>query len=265
MIDDVVGETPVVLLQRVGPVRLKLEVRSPNATVMDRVAKALAADAGEAPWREAGDGALAIAVAMQGALNGKAVEVWLPENVTLEVRQSLLVYRAKVTLTPFAEGPAGGVRAARAVGPLLSDRFPERRTAALAAIGDELIASEAQIDAWVAPGELLRAVGPVLQRKFPALLQVEVRPFSGAWRPHRQAGVFAGNAPTLGAIEPVDDATAWAMRARLGREEGLLLSIGTAATVEAARRVAQRLGGQARVYAPAFDTGERDFSLAEQF
>ena len=67
------------------------------------------------------------------------------------------------------------------------------------------------------------------------------------------------------ATEEVDDAAAWAMRARLGREEGLLLSIGTAAGVALACRLAERLGPGARVCAIAFDTGERDFSLGGQF
>ena len=248
VIDDLVGETPVVLLQRVvppgaGTVRLKLETRSPNATVMDRVAKRMARDAGPGSWRVAGDGALAIAVAMQGALHGRQVEAFLPEGTCLEVRQTLLVYRAKVTLTPFAQGADGSLEAARAAGEVLSDRFPEER-----------------IDAFVAPVEVLSCVVPVLREKFPAVKGVGWKPFEGAWRPHRQAGVSFGPEPT----QIVDDPSAWKMRDRLGRDEGLLLSIGAAAGVELACRIAVELGADARVYALAFDTGERDFSLAEQ-
>ena len=155
VIDDVVGETPVVLLQRLvppagGTVALKLETRSPNATVMDRVARHLTRGAGPGVWREAADGALAIAVAMRGALAGSPVEVFLPEDTSLEVRQALQTYRATVTLTPFLEGPAGALRAARAAGPVLRDRFPLARLQAMEEVGRELLASQARIDAFVA-------------------------------------------------------------------------------------------------------------------
>jgi cysteine synthase A len=262
VIDDAVGNTPVISLRSVGPVRLKLETRSPNATVMDRVARRMAKEAGEGPWREAGDGALAIAVAMQGALHGHAVEVFLPEGVTLEVRQSLLVYRAKVTLTPFAEGPQGAIKAARAAGPLLRDKVPRAFPEAFAEIGRELLSSEPGLEAIVAPRAMLGGIAS----SFAKAKAVTFRPFEGPWRPHRQAGVFPGpEAEASGGLELVDDETAWKMRERLGREEGLLLSIGAAAGVEAACRVARALGPKARVCAIAFDTGERDFSLAGQF
>ncbi len=268
MIDDVVGDTPVVILQRVvppgaGSVRVKLELNSPNGTLMDRLARVLAREAGPGPWREAGDGALAIAVAMQGALHGQRVEVFLPEGTCLEVRQSLLVYRANLTLTPFANGPRGSLAAARSAGPVLSDRFPGARAEAFGAIGRELLASEERIDAFVAPRELLETIGPVLREKFPAVQLRAWQPVAGGWRPHRQAGVFSGPEPE--AADWVDDETAWAMRTRLGREEGLLVSIATAAGIELARRGAVELGPDARVYALAAETGERDFSLQAQF
>ena len=65
-------------------------------------------------------------------------------------------------------------------------------------------------------------------------------------------------------VEIVDDTAAWKMRERLGKEEGLLLSAGTAAGIEAACRVARALGSDAHVVALASDTGERSFSVAEQ-
>jgi cysteine synthase A len=238
---------------------------------MDRVAKLLVRNAGPGPWVEAGDGALAIAVAMQAALRGASLEVFLSEDVTLEVRQTLMTYRAKVTLTPFAEGKAGAVRRGRALGPLLSDLFPHARVEAMEQIGRELLASEEQIDAFVAPlgtGATLSAVGRVLRSKFPAVKLVAVKPFAGQWKPHRQAGVFPEPlaAPAeVGFTERVDDLSAWKMRTRLGTDEGLLVSVGAAAGVEAACRVAIGLGPGARIVALASDTGERDFSLAEQF
>ncbi|MBS1152268.1 MAG: cysteine synthase [Myxococcaceae bacterium] len=282
MIDEQARDTPVVKLQRLvpagcGAVWLKLETRSPNATVMDRVARHLARAAadgdGDGVWRAAADGALAVAVAMQGALRGRAVEAYLPEDTPLEVRQSLITYGAKVILTPFAGGGAGALAAARQAGEVLSDRFPGARPEAMAEVGRELLAALDRIDAFVAPvatGATLSAIGRLLRAKFPQVLLVAVRPFGEAWRPHRQHGVLPQELTLLldpglvSSTEWVDDLTAWKMRERLGREEGLLLSAGTAAGVEAACRVAQALGPDARVCALAADTGERSFSVAEQ-
>lgn len=229
MIDEVVGQTPVVRLQRVGggAVHLKLETRSPNATVMDRVARHLSG------WTTAGDGALGVALAMRGAVRGQPVEVTLPEDVPLEVRQTLMTYGAKVTLQKFPARPTADVAAAL--------------TAAFEEIAAELLASEERVDAFIGP--------PQFARWFKKVVGVR-----SAAQPNRQHGADALG----GDGEVVDDATAWRMRERLGREEGLLLSAATAAHVEAACRVAARLGPDARVYALAFDTGERSFSTAEQ-
>lgn len=194
---------------------------------MDRVARHLTG------WTTAGDGALGVALAMRGAVRGQPVEVTLPDDVPLEVRQTLLTYGAKVTLQKFPARPAPDAGAALA--------------AAYEEIAKELRASEERIDAFVGPKEFARW--------FPKV--VTVRP---AAQPNRQHGALGTDGD-----EVVDDATAWKMRERLGREEGLLLSAATAAHVEAACRVAARLGPNARVYALAFDTGERSFSTAEQF
>ena len=63
----------------------------------------------------------------------------------------------------------------------------------------------------------------------------------------------------------VEDRAAWAMKERLGREEGLFAGITTGANVLAALQMARELGPEARVYTLACDTGERYFSLAERF
>ncbi len=51
----------------------------------------------------------------------------------------------------------------------------------------------------------------------------------------------------------------------LGSEEGLLAGISTGAHVVAAIEVARRLGSDGRVYTLCCDSGERYFSLADQF
>ena len=65
-------------------------------------------------------------------------------------------------------------------------------------------------------------------------------------------------------VVDVSDEEAWAMRSRLGKEEGLLLAASVAASVVAAERlVAEK--GDCRIYVLATDTGEREFSLESFF
>jgi cysteine synthase A len=283
----VLGKTPLVRLQRVGGgrVALKLETRSPDATMADRLAQALCDKAGYpegAEVREAGDGALCIALAAQCATRRWKLKVWLPEDTSIEVRQALEHFGVPVTLTPFEGGPHGAKAAARGEGALLSERFPSVRIAVAHELGRELIADvgEGRIDAFVAgaaTGATLSGVMSELRHKWPTALGVAVQPAKapvvdhGIWKPHRQPGIAPGpSVPMLdrtlvARVMDVSDTEAWAMRSRLGAEEGILLSVASAAAVVAAERLADELGDGAEVVALGADTGERDFSLAEQF
>jgi cysteine synthase A len=264
-------------------VSLKLETFSPNATYFDRVARALM-DQARLPEgstvREAGNGALCVAVAAQCAARKLKLECWLSEDTSIEVRQSLELWRAKVHLTPFESGPEGARTAARGAGKLLSEMYPSVRIAVAHQVGRELgaqvTADGGRIDAFVAgcgSGATLSGVLSELKTTWPMVEGIAVQPSKspvidhGIWKPHRQPG----NAPGPGVplldrtlvarTMDVSDADAWAMRARLGREEGLLLSVASAASVCAAERYVLERGADCRVYALAVDTGERDFSL----
>jgi cysteine synthase A len=283
----VIGKTPLVRLKRVGGgrVALKLETRSPDATLADRLAQALcdkAAFPEGTTVREAGDGALCIALAAQCAARRWKLKVWLPEDASIEVRQALEHFKVQVTLTPFESGPEGSRTAARGDGVLLSEKYPSLRLQVGREVGKELIEElkSARVDAFVAgvgTGATLSGVMSELRMVFPAVIGVAVQPSKapvvdhGIWKPHRQPGIAQGPAvPMLdrtlvARTMDVSDTDAWAMRTRLGAEEGVLLSVASASAVVAAERLAAELGEGAEVIALAADTGERDFSLAEQF
>lgn len=280
-----IGNTPVARLQRVGNgcVFLKLETFSPNATYFDRVARALC-DQAKLPQgalvREAGNRALCIAVAAQARARKLQLECWLSEDASIEVRQSLELWGAKLTLTPFEAGPEGARVAARAAGKLLSETYPSVRIAVAHQLGRELIetvkADGGRIDAFVAgcdTGATLSGVMSELKHQWPMIDGIAVQPAKspvidhGIWKPHRQPGNASG--PTVPMLDrtlvsrtmDVSDEDAWAMRARLGKDEGLLVSVASAASVCAAERLVAEKGAACRVYALAVDTGERDFSL----
>jgi cysteine synthase A len=278
----VIGQTPVVRLQRVGAGRicLKLETFSPNATIADRLALALCDRSSGGTIREGGDGALCIALAAQCAMRKWPFECWLSEDASIETRQALQHLAAKLTLTPFEEGPSGAKKRARQAGPLLSEEFGSVRLEVGHAIGAEIVKTEERVDAFVCgigTGATISAVMSTLKTKWPHAVGVAVQPASAPvidqriWKPHRQPGnAPSANVPMLdrtlvSRVIDVRDEEAWEMRARLGREEGLLLSIGSAAAVVGAEKIAVELEAEATVLALAADTGERDFSLAEQF
>lgn len=280
-----IGNTPIARLQRVGSgcVFLKLETFSPNATYFDRVAWALCEQARlpeGTQVREAGNGAMCVAVAAQCAARKLQLTCWLSEDASIEVRQALDRWGAKLHLTPFDLGAEGARLAAREAGKVLSETFPSVRLQVAHLLGRELTAQvkqgEGRIDAFVAgcgTGATLSGVLSELKAAWPMIEGVAVQPSKspvidhGIWKPHRQPGNTPGpKVPLLdrtlvARTMDVSDTDAWEMRARLGREEGLLLSVASAASVCAAERLVKEKGGDCRVYALAVDTGERDFSL----
>jgi cysteine synthase A len=93
----------------------------------------------------------------------------------------------------------------------------------------------------------------------------------GAPGPSKIQGLNAGFVPknydasVVSALRTVDDAEAWNMKVRLGREEGLLVGISAGANVAVACDLAREIGPGGNVVTFLCDTGERYFSLAEYF
>ncbi len=285
---ELVGNTPVVRLQRVSPkIFLKLETFSPLATFFDRVTREIAACLGAPRGStviDGGEGPYLIALASQCAVRGWSLLAFLPEDETVETRQTLQVMGVDVRPTPFAEGVDGALRAARAHGPVASEHRLDAELKAWGDVAAELSATLAadggRIDALVTlltSGAQLAQLQPVVQKFNRAARLVCVQPASAAildgepWKPHRQHGhATSAEIPLADALQKVDrvtvtDDAAWRMRERIGREEGLLVSVASAAGVEAAAQLAATLPDDARVYCLALDTGERFFSLKDQF
>src|ERR1700682_3324757 len=116
-----IGRTPVVRLQRLAPqgvtIYVKCEFFNPMASVKDRLAIAIIEDAerrGELkPGQtvvEATSGNTGIALAMVCAAKGYPFVAVMPESFSVERRQIMRAYGAKVLLTPAAERATGAVR-----------------------------------------------------------------------------------------------------------------------------------------------------------
>jgi S-sulfo-L-cysteine synthase (O-acetyl-L-serine-dependent) len=111
-INDFVGNTPLVALQRMqgktsNKILLKLEGNNPAGSVKDRPAYSMIMRAEARGDIQPGDtlieatsGNTGIALAMVAAMRGYKMILVMPENQTIERRQSMKAYGAELVLTP---------------------------------------------------------------------------------------------------------------------------------------------------------------------
>lgn len=111
-LDDFVGNTPLVALQRLNPnpsntILLKLEGNNPAGSVKDRPAYSMIKRAEARGDIKPGDtlieatsGNTGIALAMVAAMRGYKMVLVMPENQSVERRQSMKAYGAELVLTP---------------------------------------------------------------------------------------------------------------------------------------------------------------------
>jgi len=125
-IDTTVGNTPLVRLQRIpgaangrrnNVILGKLEGNNPAGSVKDRPAYSMIKRAEERGEIRPGDtlieatsGNTGIALAMVAAMRGYRMVLIMPDNLSVERRQSMRAYGAELILTPAS---AGGMEAAR--------------------------------------------------------------------------------------------------------------------------------------------------------
>ncbi len=285
---DLIGDTPLVELQRVPPagakVIAKLEAKNPSGSVKDRPALAMV-EAAEAEGRlgegsvlvEATSGNTGIALAMIAAVRGYRCVLVMPEDMSVERRRILRAYGAEIVITSADEGMAGAVaeaerivaRTERAVMPRQFENpanpaVHERTTAR------EILDAVPDLAAFVAgvgTGGTVTGVGRVLRAERPGVRIVAVEPAKSA--------VLSGNEPGLHAIQglgagfvpevldrsvidevvTVTDVAADKMARRLAREEGLLVGPSSGANVHVACEVAAKLSGP--VVTILCDSGER--------
>ena len=111
-INDFIGNTPLVVLQRLhgetsNTILLKLEGNNPAGSVKDRPAHSMITRAEARGEIKPGDtlieatsGNTGIALAMVAAMRGYKMVLVMPENQSIERRQSMKAYGAELVLTP---------------------------------------------------------------------------------------------------------------------------------------------------------------------
>jgi cysteine synthase A len=303
---ELVGDTPLVRIRNLGrespraDVWAKMEQANPGGSVKDRICLAMI-EAAEARGElekgsvviEPTSGNTGIGLALVCAVKGYTCILTMPESMSLERRQLLEAFGAKIVLTPAEEQMDGAIRKARAIAEATPKAFLPQQfdNPSNPAVHEETTAREilqamdgVSIDAFVAgvgTGGTITGVGRALARArgagVPRARIVAVEPEAcatisrGERGPTKIQGLAAGFVPNnydasvVDEVRTVRDEDAWATKTALAQREGLLVGISAGAAVFAALEVARELGPGKNVVTVLCDTGERYFSLGEYF
>lgn len=295
---ELIGHTPLLELcnyeKKQGlhaHVIAKVESFNPAGSVKDRAALFMIEDA-EACGRlkpgatiiEPTSGNTGIGLASIAAMKGYRTILTMPETMSMERRQLLKAYGAKIVLTKGAEGMTGAIARARELeqeipGSMVLGQFenPANAKAHMSTTGPEIWEDlDGQVDVFVAgvgTGGTITGVGTYLKSKNPDIHIVAVEPAGspflsqGEAGPHGLQGIGAGFKPELldetvyDEIITVTDADAYQTGREIAKTEGILVGITSGAAVWAATDLARRpeYAGK-NIVALLPDTGDRYLS-----
>lgn len=295
---DLIGGTPLLELNRFAaekglarPIIAKLEYFNPGGSAKDRIALAMIKQA-EADGRlkpgatiiEPTSGNTGVGLALVAAVRGYRLILTMPETMSIERRQLVSAYGAKVVLTPAAEGMTGAIKEAERLrdsidGALILQQFENKANPAahFATTGPEIWDdTEGHVDVFVAgagTGGTISGVGRYLKSKNHAVRIVAVEPASspvlsgGKAGPHAIQGIGAGFVPAVYDSSVVDEVMtvsnddAMSTTRLLARSEGLLTGISSGAAAWAAAELARREELHDKTIVTLLpDTGERYLS-----
>jgi S-sulfo-L-cysteine synthase (O-acetyl-L-serine-dependent) len=289
-ISQTVGNTPLVRLQRIpGPdiiargnvVLGKLEGNNPAGSVKDRPALSMIVRAQERGEIQPGDtlieatsGNTGIALAMAAAMLGYKMVLVMPENQSLERRQSMAAYGAELILT----AATGGMELARDYalqlqkegrGRLL-DQFSnlDNPRAHLETTGPEIWRdTHGQITHFVSSmgtTGTITGVSTYLKSMNPEIQIIGAQPSEGSqipgirkWAPEYLPKIY--QADRVDRIEYVSQGEAEEMARRMAAEEGIFCGISAAGALVIALRIAREVENATIVFIVC-DRGDRYLS-----
>lgn len=292
---DLIGETPMVKLQKVRPRRdleiyLKLEYFNPGGSIKDRIALHMIKEAEQQGFLKPGavileptSGNTGIGLALVAASLGYKVILVMPETMSQERRALLKALGAEIVLTPGSKGMQGALEMTGKILEENPDYFvpqqfsnqsnpqAHRETTAR----EILEQTEGRISALVAgvgTGGTITGVGEILKKEVPGIKVYAVEPAGSAvlsgfpWGSHKIQGIGAGFVPSvlnrsvIDRVIPVTDEEAMETARRLAREEGILVGTSSGAALYGAFKAAGEMDPGARMVVIAPDTAERYLS-----
>jgi len=289
-IEDTIGKTPLVQLQRIGAalcaekgnvVLGKLEGNNPAGSVKDRPALSMIARAQERGEIKPGDtlieatsGNTGIALAMAAAIKGYRMVLIMPEDLSIERVQTMKAFGAELILTP----KSGGMEYARDLadkmvregqGTVL-DQFAnaDNPRAHYETTGPEIWADTAgQITHFVsAMGTTgtITGVSRYLKEKNPAIQIIGAQPSEGSripgirkWPQEYLPKIY--DPANVDELVYVSQSDAEQMCRRMAREEGIFAGISAAGACWVAQQIAEREKNATIVFVVC-DRGDRYLS-----
>jgi S-sulfo-L-cysteine synthase (O-acetyl-L-serine-dependent) len=274
---DRIGNTPLVRLDRISEhlpgiqILGKAEWANPGGSVKDRAASSIVADAQRRGLLNRGkhlldatSGNTGIAYAMLGAAMGFPVTLCVPSNVSLERKRILAAYGATVVWTDPADGSDGAIRKARELAAgdpkkyFYADQYGNDanwRAHYLTTANEIWEQTEGQITHFVAGlGTSGTFVGTSrrLKELNPAIQCISMQPdspFNGLEGLKHMATAIVPpiyDAELADRNIEIETEAAYAMAKRLGRTEGLLVGVSSAAAVAASLEVAEEEAARER-------------------
>ena len=285
-LEDFVGETPLVRLQRIpgdtsNILLAKLEGNNPAGSVKDRPALSMIVHAEQRGTIKPGDtlieatsGNTGIALAMAAAMRGYRMILVMPENQSLERRQTMRAFGAELVLV----SKAGGMEQARDVAEkmqaegkgVILDQFanPDNPLSHYEGTGPEIWRdTEGTLTHFVATmgttGTIM-GTSRFLKEKNPAIQIIGVHPKDGAnvpgirkWPQEYLPKIF--DRSRVDRVIEVSQPEAEGMARRLAREEGIFAGISSGGGLAAAMQISAEVRDAVIVHIVC-DRGDRYLS-----
>ena len=295
---ELVGNTPLMQLNHIqnhltlnANILAKLESFNPAGSVKDRVALNMIRTAEQDGTLTKGgtiieptSGNTGIGLAAIAAAEGYEMIVVMPDTMSIERRQLIAAYGAKVVLSDGKLGMSGAIAKAEEIqretpGSIIAGQFenPANPLAHIATTGPEIWKdTEGHVDIFVAgagTGGTITGVGKYLKEQNPDICIVAVEPSGspvlsgGTAGAHGLQGIGAGFVPKVldtevyDQIITVNEQDAYTAARLLARKEGILAGISSGAALHAAITLAEKAENKGKnivVLLP--DTGDRYLS-----
>ncbi|MFZ6690896.1 cysteine synthase CysM [Undibacterium sp. SXout20W] len=289
-IEDTIGNTPLVQLQRIpgednvrrnNIILGKLEGNNPAGSVKDRPALSMIKRAEERGQIKPGDtlieatsGNTGIALAMAAAMRGYKMILLMPENLSIERRQSMAAYGAQILLTP----KTGGMEYARDLAEqmqvegkgVILDQFAnaDNPLAHYEGTGPEIWRDTNGkvthfVSAMGTTGTIM-GVSAYLKQQNPSIQIIGAQPEDGSQIPGIRKWPEAYlpkiyDKARVDQVESVTQSDAEHMARRLAVEEGIFCGISAAGACQIALRIAQTVENATIVFIVC-DRGDRYLS-----
>jgi len=285
-VESTIGNTPLVRLQRMpgatsNAILAKLEGNNPAGSVKDRPALSMIVEAEKRGDIRPGDtlveatsGNTGIALAMVAAMKGYRMILIMPDNLSLERRQSMTAYGAELILVTKAEGMEGArdlaVRMRDEGRGIVLDQFanPDNPLAHYRGTGPELWRDTGGrithfVSSMGTTGTIM-GVSRYLKERDPAVVVVGAQPADGAsipgirkWPEAYLPKIY--DARRVDRIEPVTQPEAEETMRRLAREEGIFCGVSSGGACAVALRISREVEN-ATIAFIACDRGDRYLS-----